>query len=561
MRAATVGTPVVGRHGGGTRPARPWRDRLRPCLPRPATATVLLAAAIVVGAVLRFADLGGVPPALNQDEAVYGYDAYSLLQTGRDHLGHPFPFTSLETFGDWSSPLLSYLSIPAVALFGLRAEVLRGVSAALGVAAIPILYLLARVLFDRRAVALLAAWLIALSPWHVHLSRWAIIPTVVPTMTALTLLLLVWAVRRRSARGIVAAGLVAGFTVAGYHAMKLYVPLLLGAVAAVYARTLARMNREALAYAAVVFLIIAGPILYLTVRDPGGGARLAQTSVFRAREVDALVLARQYLAYFSPRFLFVAGDGDPMHTPAGAGVAPWATLPLLVAGLVWLGWAALRPAPSWTRGAARLLLLALVLYPAPGMLTVPTPHTLRAAHLLPLLALIGGVGGVALWDCGRRLLAPVAPAVRWGAAAAVLAAGALALGELAGRYHHYFTAYPRAVARHFQYGLREALAYARAHEQEYDEIWVTDANQPYIYVLFFSRWPPSDVHRHLVVRRDPPAFNEVQAIGRYRFGPLPDTTAAALAPLFTVFDPAGRAAYTVRGGAVDGRRLLFIHRP
>src|SRR5205085_920248 len=75
---------------------------------------LLVLAALLVGAALRFADPRGVPPALNQDEAVIGYDAYSLLHTGRDHLGHPFPFAGLESFGDWVSPLLTFLTVPAV---------------------------------------------------------------------------------------------------------------------------------------------------------------------------------------------------------------------------------------------------------------------------------------------------------------------------------------------------------------------------------------------------------------------------------------------------------------
>jgi len=84
-------------------------------------------AAILAGALLRFTNLGEIPSGLNQDEAVNGYDAYSLFLTGRDHHGHPFPFAGLESFGDWASPLLTFLTVPAVGLFGLRVEVVRGV--------------------------------------------------------------------------------------------------------------------------------------------------------------------------------------------------------------------------------------------------------------------------------------------------------------------------------------------------------------------------------------------------------------------------------------------------
>ena len=58
-----------------------------------------------------------------------------------------------------------------------------------------------------------AAWLLAVSPWHVHLTRWAVPPALVPTLLTLTVLLLLRAVRRRSSRLFVLAVLVAALAV------------------------------------------------------------------------------------------------------------------------------------------------------------------------------------------------------------------------------------------------------------------------------------------------------------------------------------------------------------
>src|SRR5512143_1335904 len=107
--------------------------------------------AVFVGGLLRFTALSDIPPGFNQDEAVNGYDAYSLFLTGRDHHGHPFPFAGLESFGDWASPLLTFVTAPAVGIFGLHVEVVRGVAAALGLLVIPVVYVLACKLFKRPA--------------------------------------------------------------------------------------------------------------------------------------------------------------------------------------------------------------------------------------------------------------------------------------------------------------------------------------------------------------------------------------------------------------------------
>jgi 4-amino-4-deoxy-L-arabinose transferase-like glycosyltransferase len=326
-------------------PPLPDRTGGAPAFSRLARMETLILLAMIVGAILRFARLGDVPPGLNQDEAVSGYDAYSLLLTGRDHLGHPATLAGLESFGDWVSPMLTFLTIPAVALFGLKVETLRGVSAAVGVLAVPLIAGLAVELFGRRALGVVAAWLIAISPWHVHQSRWAIPPVMVPTMVIATLLAFVWAIKRLSGRGLVIAGVVAGLTVASYPTMKLYVPLLLLAVAIVYWRALLRFRRADLAYAALAFLLITWSIYYLSLRDPGGRARLEIVSVFRNRSqaVGAGLLLKQYLSYFSTDFLFVKGDGDMMHTPAGFGVETRALAPLLLIGLLCLGYAVALP--------------------------------------------------------------------------------------------------------------------------------------------------------------------------------------------------------------------------
>ena len=232
-------------------------------LERPGATTALLLLAVAVGAGLRLAFLTEVPPGVNQDEAVNGYDAYSLFMTGRDHHGHPFPFASVEAFGDWPPALLTFLTAPAVGIFGMRVEVLRAVTVTAGLLAIPLVYLLGCALFGRPAIGLAAAWLLSLSPWHVHLTRWAVPPALVPTLLALAALLLVLSVQRRSGSLVVWTALAAGLAVNTYPTMKLYVPLLGLVALLIYRRDILRLKKVCLAYAAVVFVVLAGPVLRL----------------------------------------------------------------------------------------------------------------------------------------------------------------------------------------------------------------------------------------------------------------------------------------------------------
>ena len=86
-------------------------------------------------------------------------------------------------------------------------------------------------------------------------------------------------------------------------------------------------------------------------------------------------------------------------------------------------------------------------------------------------------------------------------------------------------------------------------------------NQPYIYVLFYARWPPSEVHQMLEVKGDPPAGIRVERIGRYRFQ-TPEYRPEELDVLHVSRDPKSRPMYEVREGeAASGERVLLVRRP
>jgi len=69
--------------------------------------------------ITRFFRLGSVPEAFAADEAALGYNAWSILTTGRDEWGQFLPLT-LRSIDDWKPAIYSYLAMPGVALLGLN---------------------------------------------------------------------------------------------------------------------------------------------------------------------------------------------------------------------------------------------------------------------------------------------------------------------------------------------------------------------------------------------------------------------------------------------------------
>ena len=79
---------------------------------------------LLLAAVLRLGAISSFPSGFNADEAALGYNAYSLLLTGRDEHGNILP-VNLESFGDYKPALYSYLLVPLVRFLGLTVFAVR----------------------------------------------------------------------------------------------------------------------------------------------------------------------------------------------------------------------------------------------------------------------------------------------------------------------------------------------------------------------------------------------------------------------------------------------------
>lgn len=119
---------------------------------------------------LRVYKLNDIPTGLHGDEASIGYNAYSLLTTLHDQNGNFLPL-AIDQFGDYRPAGYHYIDIPFVAVLGLNEIAVRLPSAIFGTITVLIFYLLSLELFKNRKLALLASFLLAITPWHINISR------------------------------------------------------------------------------------------------------------------------------------------------------------------------------------------------------------------------------------------------------------------------------------------------------------------------------------------------------------------------------------------------------
>src|SRR5258708_12719733 len=125
----------------------------------------LLIGIVLLGFFLRVIGLSNHPAGFTPDEASFGYDAYSILKTGKDQWGHMMPLV-FKSFGDDKLPVYTYLAFPSVAIFGLNETAVRLPNAIFGTLAIIFLYFLVYQFFTHIQFPLFSPFLFAITSSH-----------------------------------------------------------------------------------------------------------------------------------------------------------------------------------------------------------------------------------------------------------------------------------------------------------------------------------------------------------------------------------------------------------
>lgn len=424
--------------------------------------TKSIIAVLILAAVLRFYHLGINPPSPYWEEAAIGYDAYSILKTGKDFHGNSWPLVAFESFGDYKPSLYFYATVPSVAIFGLNTFAVRFPSALFGVLTILMIYYLC-LKIENWKLGILAALLLSVSPWHLQLSRAGF-------EANLGLFLLVLGVFWTPALAL---------SMYAYHANRILAPLLFLVLAA--AGRIKKFWKNSL-----VLLVLILPILW-QFNSPVIRQRFAETSAFATLEPiiksNQLIAAdgggtiarlvhhrfwqysqiflKNYFDHFNFNYLFLQGDTNPRHSIQTVGGLYLIQLPFLLYGLL---------LSLKKRTKMDLLLLAwLFLAPIPAALTLASPHALRSLAMLIPLTIFTAKGIIRFKKIFLIIL----------------------LIEASRYLYLYHQVYPYQWSSQWQSGYREMVQYVDANQDKYNQIYITRAlGRPSVYYWFYTKTDP-----------------------------------------------------------------------
>ncbi len=200
-----------------------WKDRER-------RNRILFWFILVTAVFLRVAGLGIFPDGkgLNQDEAFAGYEAYSLLHYGIDSHGYSFP-VYLVAWGSGMNALETYCMIPFIAIFGLTPLAIRLPQAILGCVTVYVFYKLLKKEHSEE-IALAGMAFLAITPWHLMLSRWGLESNFLPGFLLLGLYFTVAGMEE--SKYFLPAGIFYGLSLYAYATVWPVMPVIVGGTAA-----------------------------------------------------------------------------------------------------------------------------------------------------------------------------------------------------------------------------------------------------------------------------------------------------------------------------------------
>ena len=446
----------------------------------------LLVIILSLASLLRLPILGDFPNGFSGDEVQQGYSAYSILKTGQDEWGQSFPIFP-RGFGDFKPPLYTYLTVPSIAVFGLTIEAVRIPSAIMGILTVLVVFFLAKELFNDKKIAYWSAFIMAILPWHIQLSRTAFEGGTGILFFSMGLLFYLKSLKDN--RYLVLSAFSWGLTFYAYHSFRVFTALFIIVLIILSRKKL--FNIKNLAACLVLFLFILPLILNLKTTlvrasDVGITSQQSLESYYKNkgtsslpylvdRTVDNKVLyvankfLENYLSYFSPQFFFTGlrSDGSYLNFPYYPLDYPVEIVLWIVAGYFLI---------FKKQENGKIVTVWFLLSAIPASLAQDGASAHRAVTFLPLVAIISGLGAAKLVQRSKNIQ-PVLIAIM--------------IISLLTFLRFYFIKLPEHPPESLRMGYEETFKEILKLADSHDEVVISKSfTQPQIFVAFYGQVDP-----------------------------------------------------------------------
>ena len=326
--------------------------------------------------ITRLYKIDSIPSSVYWDEASIGYNAYSVLTTGKDEWRETLPL-HFRAFGEFKLPIYIYSVAITESVFGLTSFAVRLPAVIFGLLSLIGLYLVVLKLTSQKLLSLLSSFLFSITPWFFIFSRTGYEATA-------GLAFFTWAVyfllrSKETKLNLIISTILFVASAYSYNSFRILTPLIL-APALVY--FLFKKAFIPVLVSSTILFVSLIPIYKLYKQDSG---------LSRLQTVGSKTgLVTNYFKNFSPKYLFVIGDTNPRSQVPNTGQLYYIDALFLVLGIIYILKNYKQSLPL--RGKYYLILVLLAFAPIPAAITKENPHALRSILMSPILSAISAFG-------------------------------------------------------------------------------------------------------------------------------------------------------------------------
>ncbi len=462
----------------------------------------ILGIVFIVGLLLRIICLGSAPTGFTPDEASQGYTAFSLLKTGKDEWGIPWPITSFRAFADYRAPLQTYLMIPSIAIFGLNEFAVRFPSAIFGSLAIILLFFLAKALFPKQEkVAIFASLFLAISPWHLQFSRMALEANYASFFFTGGLLFFIKGLSKP--RNLIWSSLFFGLDLYSYLAAKIFIPLFILGILIVYRDHLKQIKPKFISIFLCVLAFFGTPIYLDSFFGPGNvrGKDLIITNFSKEnlQEISSIQYLsplnkinpqitrilnnkltfavnsfyQNYLSYLSPAFWFAESGREISYAIIpGTGLLYFWMIPMLIYGAYSLA--------KRKDKTSLIFLLWLLIGIIPAAITKEGYRPNRAGSLMCLFELISAFGFVELLGNFTFIRKSISK----------IFISFIVFGSFLFYLNNYLFVWPVKYPSAMSTGYRDLIVKINQYQNDYSKVIIDKGNQSQVFFAFYNKINP-----------------------------------------------------------------------
>lgn len=463
---------------------------------------------MLIGILTRGIMLGSIPGGVNQDEALAGYEAYSLLHFGTDSSGYAFP-VYFNAWGSGMNALNSYLMIPFIAVFGLHTWVIRIPQFLVSCFSMYVFYKLLLKLFNKKT-AVMGLLYFAVCPWSIIMSRWGLESNLAPGFLLFGFYFFVLGAER--SKYYILSALFYGLSLYCYATIWPIVPviLILQTLYLIWTKRF-RIDRYS-ALSAALLILIALPLIIFYLINTGRMAEIS-TAFFSIpkltvmRESDISIWDKRSNMKTLITVLLSQSDGQYWNAAPQYGLYYKWALPFALIGLFYCIIHAFISIFKRAYNPCVLLLVQFFCAVFLGCLIEININRINCIHI-PVITFIV-IGICLILELAEKLFCHI-----WSlAAAAILVCFVFFSG-------FYFTEYRENIGAIFQEGAGESLERAIYIAGTDEDIHI-DSSINYSKILFYGKLPVTIYRDTVVYTNFPNAYLSISSCGNYIFE-IPD---------------------------------------